>query len=199
MSNLHTTREGWLVEGMTLLGQEFFTSRGYTVPEKLQVACGWPKASQRAIGQCWSPSASADATTQMYVAPTESDPVQVLDVLLHEMIHAVVGCEHGHRGPFKKMAKEIGLAGKMTATYAEEGSAVEALLKDIAGKIGPYPHASMTKTGGGAKRKYPYIWKRLMSVNESSYTITISPRVMEEHGRPVDPWGEEMVDWVKGG
>lgn len=195
----HTTREGWLVEGMTLLGQEFFTSRGHEVPEKLQVACGWPKASQRAIGQCWSPNASADATTQMYVAPTESEPVQVLDVLLHEMIHAVVGCEHGHRGPFKKMAQEIGLAGKMTATYAEPGSDLHALLQDIAAKIGDYPHAAMTKKGPSGKRVYPYVWKRLMSVKDSSYTITISPRVMEEHGRPVDPWGEEMIDWVKGG
>ena len=46
-------------------------------------------------------------------------------------------------------------------------------------------------------RKYPYKWSRLMSVNDSKYTVTISPRVMEEHGRPVDPWGDEMVDFVR--
>ena len=36
-----------------------------------------------------------------------------------------------------------------------------------------------------------------MSVNDPKYTVTISPRVMEEHGRPSDPWGDEMVDFVK--
>ncbi len=191
----HTTREGWLVDAMGLLGTEFFTSRGHKVPAKLQAACGWPKASRRAIGQCWSPSASADETTQMYISPTEANPVKVVDILLHEMIHAVVGCEHGHKGPFRTLAKDFGFAGKMTATYADEGTALETLLKGITNKLGPYPHAAMKKKDGA--RSYPYKWSRLMSMTDRSYTVTISPRVMEEHGRPVDPWGDEMVDFVK--
>ena len=191
----HTTREGWLVDAIGHLDAEFFTSRGHKVPTKLQVACGFPKASRRAIGQCWSPKASADETTQMYISPTEASPVKVLDILLHEMIHAVVGCEHGHKGPFRTLAKDFGFAGKMTATYADEGSALEALLVGIADKVGPYPHAAMQKKDSA--RSYPYKWSRLMSVNDAVYTVTISPRVMKQHGRPSDPWGDEMVDFVK--
>ncbi len=194
-TNTHTTREGWLVDAIALLDTEFFKGRGHKVPIKLQVACGWPKASRRAVGQCWSPSASADETTQMYVSPTEAEPVEVLDTLLHELIHAVVGCEHGHKGPFKTLAKDFGFAGKMTSTYAEEGSPLKALLVSIAGELGPYPHAAMTKKDSA--RTYPYKWTRLMSETDNAYTVTISPRVMEEHGRPIDPWGQEMVDFVK--
>lgn len=194
-TNPHTTREGWLVDATGLLGTEFFTSKGHKVPAKLQVACGWPKASRRAVGQCWSPNASADETTQMYISPTEAEPVEVLDTLLHEMVHAVVGCEHGHKGPFRLLAKEIGFAGKMASTYAEKGSDLEAKLIGIADQLGPYPHAAMTKKDSA--RVYPYKWSRLMSVNDKGYTVTISPRVMEEHGRPVDPWGDEMVDFEK--
>lgn len=194
-ANSHTTREGWLVEAIGLLDKEFFTSRGHKVPAKLQAACGWPKASRRAIGQCWSPQSSADETTQMYISPTVDGPVKVLDVLLHEMVHAVVGCEHGHKGPFRKLAKEIGFSGKMTATYAEEGSALEALLVGMADSLGPYPHAAMTKKDSA--RAYPYKWVRLMSINDNSYTLSMSPRHLEKSGRPADPWGDEMVDFER--
>ncbi len=37
-------------------------------------------------------------------------------VLLHEMIHAAVGIDAGHKGPFKRAAIAVGLAGPMTAT-----------------------------------------------------------------------------------
>lgn len=196
MTAKHTTREGWLVAAINALDDEFFSSRGSKIPTKIQVACGWPKASRKAIGQCWSPSASADETTQMYISPTVDSPVKVLDILLHEMIHACVGCKEGHKGPFRIMAKSFGFAGKMTSTYAEEGSALEALLIGVADKLGHYPHAAMTKTDKAA-RVYPYKWSRLMSESDNSYTVTISPRVMEAHGRPLDPWGAEMVDFVK--
>lgn len=196
MTTKHTIREGWLVAAIHALDDEFFAGRGHKIPIKIQVACGWPKASRKATGQCWSPSASADKTTQMYVSPTQDSPVKVLDILLHEMIHAAVGCEHGHKGPFRTVAKSFGLMGKMTETYAEEGSDLEALLIGISDQLGPYPHAAMTKTDSKA-RVYPYKWSRLMSINDRSYTVTISPRLMETHGRPVDPWGDEMVNFVK--
>ena len=195
--NTHTTREGWLVDAIALLDTEFFKGRGHKLPVKLQVACGWPKAGgNRTVGQCWAPSASADETTQMYVSPTESEPVEVLDTLLHELIHDVDGCESGHKGRFKTMAKDFGFAGPMKSTYAAEGSPLKASLVGIAEALGPYPHAAMTKKDGA--RNYPYKWSRLMSETDNSYTVTISPRVMEEHGRPVDPWGGAMVDFVKG-
>jgi hypothetical protein len=36
-------------------------------------------------------------------------------------------------------------------------------------------------------------WTRLMSPEDDTYRITISPKNLEEHGPPTDPWGNEMV------
>lgn len=204
-------RETWLEGAMAALHQEFFTENGYELPEKLQVSCGFPYKSSRAIGQCWSPSASADETTQMFISPTESDPVSVINVLLHEMIHACVGTNLGHKGPFRKLAKEFGLSGKMTATHAEEGSELFMKMKIIIERLGAYPHAAMNKrdSGGGGGGGEPEGeaggsggagggsgWVRLVSVSEKTYTLMISPRKLEEFGYPVDPWGEELVSKV---
>ncbi len=46
-----------------------------------------------------------------------NDPSRVLEVLLHEMIHAACPND-GHRGAFPRIAKRVGLTGRMTATVA---------------------------------------------------------------------------------
>jgi len=45
------------------------------------------------------------------------NPLRVLDVLLHEMIHAARPMD-GHRGEFGRLARRAGLKGKLTATIA---------------------------------------------------------------------------------
>lgn len=188
----HTTREGYLVEAMALLDKEFFAGRGYTLPAKLRVSCGFPKgASSKAIGQCWDPKVAVDGTTHMFISPALGEEiVSVLATLLHEMIHAQVGLEEKHKGAFRKLAKEFGLAGKMTATYAEQGSELHHKLSMISAQLGPYPHAPMRplkKTKPAASG-----WVRLMSKNEEGYRLVISPKMIEEFGYPQDPWGDEM-------
>jgi SprT-like family len=192
MNNKHTTREGWLVAGMALLDKEFFSGMGYTLPEKVQCSCGWPLRSSKAIGQCHPPTVSKDGTTHLFLCPTQDEPLRVLDILLHEMIHAQVGCEHGHKKPFKKRMKEVGLVGKATATECAEGSELWLKLSSIATELGPYPHAAVSKKGGTIGKKGT-TWTRLQSPEDESYRITISPKNLEEHGPPQDPWGNEMV------
>ena len=67
-----------------------------------------------------------------------SDPMRVAGVLAHELVHATVGTQHGHKGPFTKLAKAIGLEGKMTATT--EGDAFKQAVAPILEAVGPYPH-----------------------------------------------------------
>lgn len=129
----------------------------------------------------------------MFVCPSlGEDVVIVVATLLHEMIHASVGIECKHSGAFRGLAKEFGLAGKMTHTFAEEGTELHRTLEVIVGRLGPYPHAPMSKKGkrGGKKTNG---WVRMKSLNADGYRVTISPRMMEEHGLPRDPWGDEMV------
>lgn len=119
----------------------------------------------------------------------------MLDILLHELIHAAVGTEEGHRGEFKRVALALGLQGKMTATIAEPGTELHGKLSRIARELGPYPHKALNKNTGTEKRKKEKKggWVRLMSETENEYRVVISPKQLEEHGVPRDPWGDEMV------
>lgn len=190
----HDTREGWLNAGMRLLDTGFFKPNKLTLPKKLQVSCGFTKSRKdQAIGQCWDPKVSADGTTHMFICPTQADPVRVLDILLHEMIHASVGIEAGHKKPFRDVVKTFGLKGKVTATYAEPGTECHTKLAEIAKALGRYPHAPMRKVEAEKKSKGGSGWVRLMSINDEGYKVVISPKVLEASGFPVDPWGDEMV------
>ena len=185
----HNTREGWLIEAVELLDKEFFKGNGYTLPEKIQCSCGFPRGHAKAIGQCWDPKVSADGTTHLFICPTQADQMRVLDILLHELIHAAVGVECGHKGLFKKVAKEFGLEGKMTATTVTEGSPLWFKLSRISTKLGKYPHSAMDKKNKPSKAS---TWLRLQSPENEKFRVVVSPKVIEEYGYPVDPWGNEM-------
>ncbi len=138
------TREEWLNEMVVKL-EPLFAEHGYKFPAKLRVSCGWPAGralgSKRAIGQCWSPLASKDATTEIFISPCIEEPSRAADILAHELVHAAVGNEHGHKAPFRKCAVAIGLEGKMTATVA--GKELTKRLNALCKEIGKYPHAQL--------------------------------------------------------
>lgn len=189
---MQTTREGWLREAVKRMEERYFIPHDQRMPEKWAVSCGFPYGHARAIGQCWDPGVAGDGTTHMFVCPTQTDPVVVLATLLHEMIHAIVGVKEGHKKPFGVVARRVGLAGKLTATYAEEGSELYEGLKALAEELGPYPHGGLAKRSKN-KRKAMGGWVRLASPNNPDYKVLVSPKKMEEFGAPRDPWGDEML------
>jgi hypothetical protein len=94
------------------------------------------------LGETWKPECSEDGTTEIFIAPTLSNGVDVLSVLIHELVHAAVGCEEGHKGRFKTTARSLGLEGALTATHAGEDLLVR--LQAIKEELGAYPHAKLT-------------------------------------------------------
>lgn len=191
--NAHETREGWLLEARRGLEQRFFCSgeEGARLPERVACGCGWMRRSSKAIGQCFSPELAADGSTQIWICPTQDEPVSVLATLLHELGHAAVGVEHAHKKPFRTFQKRVGLAGKPTATFAEPGSELYNTLEKLAGELGPYPHKRVEK--GIKKAPKAPTWIRMKSLSDESYRLVIRGKALEEHGPPVDPWGDEMV------
>jgi hypothetical protein len=100
----------------------------------------------RVIGECWPPQLSSDKTYhQISVTPLLGDPAEVLAVLVHEIIHATVGCEAGHGPQFKRVAVEMGLGGKMTATVPTDDG--QLWLESLASWLGPFPHAALDPWG----------------------------------------------------
>ena len=100
-------REAWLLNAVEHL-KPIFERAGYFLPE-VRVSVGFPStgARSRHIGQCWSTSASADHVNQIFIAPQESDSVEVLDTLTHELVHAIDDCKNGHGEKFKEIALAV--------------------------------------------------------------------------------------------
>ena len=140
-------REEYLNAATKSLAADVFGPAGYTVPDDVKLTCGWPSkgatsAKKMAIGECWPRSRSADKVNEIFLSPIMSDTITVLDVLTHELVHAIDDCKHGHKAPFRKIAVAVGLEGKMTSTVA--GEALTAKLETIRGTLGDYPHGELT-------------------------------------------------------
>jgi hypothetical protein len=145
MAEAQLLREAWLNLAVTELAP-LIEQHGYPVP-RVHVTCGWPSQNARPskrqrIGECWTGTVAEDGLNQIFISPMlGTDVVRVLDVTLHELVHAAVGTEAGHKGPFVKVARALGLRGKATATYA--GEELEGTLREIAARLPAYPHSAL--------------------------------------------------------
>lgn len=153
-TNTAITREQWLIDLAALLASEIFEPAGYQVPDRMRYTCGWPSTRSTAklarIGECWTPICSADGTVEIMISPMLDDPMRIAGVLAHEMIHASVGVEHGHRKLFSQAMRAIGLEGKPTATT--ESEAFKRAVTPMLEKLGDYPHAKLTGTNTRKKQ-----------------------------------------------
>lgn len=147
---MHNERETWLVSASLLIQSEVFEAAGIPVLEaKHRVSCGFPigyrgsRGNRKGIvlGQAFDPSISADGTYEVFINPILDQPLDVLGVLVHELLHVHAGIKCGHRGEFARAARAVGLTGPLTATVP--GEALKAQLEAIASILGNYPHASV--------------------------------------------------------
>lgn len=144
-AELTVYREAWLQAAASFLF-DHIAAQG--LPRVIvRVSCGWPvrggvSRRRTVIGQCFPPSLCTDGTPQIFISPRLSDSVDVLGTLLHEILHASVGCQHGHKKPFSQAARKVGLAGPPTATVVGDG--LRPLLLSYVERVGPYPHAAIT-------------------------------------------------------
>ena len=137
------TREAWMKEAVRRF-KPMFKQAGYEVPDIIRVSVGWPVGSRggrKTIGQCFHERASKDGTREIFISPEIDEPVRVLDILLHEVIHATVGNECGHRGKFADCARKMGLEGPLTATVA--GDELKERLNAMRKSLGFFPHARL--------------------------------------------------------
>ena len=112
------TREQWLQNAVDMV-EPIFKNKGYKIP-KIQVSCGFPSTGNKTkhIGLCWGRSSTSDGVNQLFISPILDEPVQVLDTLIHELVHAIDDCIHHHGPEFKKIATDVGLQGPMREASA---------------------------------------------------------------------------------
>ena len=142
-------REQWLTEAAQRINGAVFMPHGKEAVD-FRVSVGFPpkggKPNQRGkavIGVCFNPALSAGNITEIFISPLLETAFEAIDTLGHEMVHAIVGTECGHKGPFKRLALAIGLNnGKMTEASA--GPELTERLNAILAEMPPYPHSKLT-------------------------------------------------------
>lgn len=189
--NVHTHREAWLKAVARRLSP-LFREWGHPLPFNIRMTCGFPSTrlligqKNQRIGECWHAQSSKDSHVEIMISPVLDDPMKVAGVLAHELIHAACGPDVGHKGPFRKIAKKLGLEGRMTATT--EGAAFKQMMQPILDDIGPYPHAALN----AAKRvrsEYKKQGTRLIKAecSDCGYTVRVTRKWVDDVGVPHCP------------
>jgi len=184
-------REAWLQAAVEKL-KPIFLGKNLTIPD-LQVSVGWPSRNalgraKRTIGQCWDGATTADKKPQLFISPLLDDvtePMGVLATLIHEIVHAVVGCDAKHGPKFHKAAKSVGLEGKPTSTHASEDLVIR--MKQIAEELGAFPHSKIVPTEDKLKKQTTRMKKCVCE--ECGYVVRLAKRWMDEVGTPICPGG----------
>lgn len=184
------TREEWLNRAVKELRRTIFAPAEITIPETA-VSCGFPGggSARKRIGECWATRASEAALAQVFVSPVLDEPVDILAVLTHELIHVYDDCENGHKGPFAQVMRLVGLEGKPTATHA--GEALKDKLTAVAEKLGAYPHSAINLSDN-AKKQTTRMLKVICPVDD--YTVRTTRKWLDELGTPTCPCGEKMEE-----
>ena len=186
-------REQWLTALAARLNTALFTPRDHPLPVNLRISVGFPSRggaspTRRALGQCWQSTASDDGQFEVFISPTIGDGSRAGDVLVHELCHALLPEGTGHKRPFAKLAKKMGLEGKATATIA--GDELRALLEGLIAELGPYPHAElrpMVKTKRQAARMHK------VKCAKCGYTARVAKAWIEK-GTPLCPCSVEPME-----
>lgn len=141
----YTNRETWLLAAVDLL-RPIFLAKHHVIPSDVMVSCGFASTGTRShhVGQCWSKQSSTNDQNQIFISPALHEPVEVLDTLVHELVHAVDDCQHKHGKEFKKIALSLGMKGPMRS--ADAGPELKEKLTQLAKQLGVYPHGKLQVT-----------------------------------------------------
>ncbi len=182
----HKTREEWLQAGVAKLRHVIPST--YEVPD-IRVSCGFPKNARGAhnIGQCWF--TAVDGVAQVFITPELTDGSRILDVLLHEIGHAILGQDAGHKKPFKLFMNEVGLGGKATATIADD--VLRRTCNKFSTELGPYPHSELMVKAAGRKQS-----TRLKKVEckACGYIARVTDKWINDVGAPLCPCNGEGME-----
>ena len=155
MKKSKLSREDYLIKASDIMRDYLFKPKGYKVP-KVELSVSWATSGNRGKhskvgGQCFKKSAHENNINQIIISPSFSGStikgtLRILDVLAHELAHAVDDIKSGHGKAFKDCATAIGLIGPMRSTEASE-ELNEWLRKNIVDKLGKFPHGKVTLSG----------------------------------------------------
>lgn len=193
-SNQYDSREAWLRSATNEL-RPYFDKVGYPLPSNIRFAIAFPSTGRKGkrIGECWHASTSADDHFEIFIRADQADPVEVLGVLVHELLHAALPIEAGHGKLFKVAAIKLGLEGAMR--HAMPGPLLRTRLAELAASLGPLPHARLAIDRGldnrgpadRPKKQGTRLRKAECMVEDCPYTLRIAASQVRTIGPPLCP------------
>jgi hypothetical protein len=189
----YRTGQGWLKAGVRLLDEYVFSKAGYATPQVFPTI-GFPSRNatsrvRRYLGQCWVSSISDAGVNYICISPLIKTDVERLDILAHEMVHAVDDCKSGHRGNFIKICKAVGLT-KGTPSSASAGAALMHIIEQICLELGPCPLVPLNYTPRVRKATAR---THKLECPQCQFTCRTSEKDAQE-GLPTCACGTKLVD-----
>jgi len=209
-------REGWLNAFAAEIAPVIKQRTGLSVPlSKMRFSVSFPRTRSTpnrkgsyTIGQCFHGGANGSGLHEILINPLRDVVMDdnghgIGETIIHEMLHACLALGTGHKAPFARAAKQMGLNGKgadgkparPTATIANEDTIK--LVREIEAKIGPYPHQAISGEWGTKQTtrllKVMCLDCGYMNEAGNGYTSRITMTWIENAGLPTCPCGNTMT------
>lgn len=136
-------RETWLENAVSLFRQHF-SEAGLHLPKRIYVSVGWPSygvgtSDKYVAGEAWPKGVSKDRSNHIFISPKLNNPVDVLTVLCHELVHAYLDCANGHQHWFQTTASAVGLQAPWISSVGTQEFRDK--MQEWSKQLGTYPHA----------------------------------------------------------
>jgi len=161
--------------------KDLFVEYGYKVPA-VKVTLGFTSKGLRSstVGECWPRKASTSNVNHIFISPANTSSESIISTLIHECIHAIDNCEHGHGKEFKKIALDIGFKLPMRSTPA--GEELQSRIEKIVGRIGEYRDSTIKATHQPRLRKPP----ARATCSKCGYSVSMLKQFLDQ-GPPLCP------------
>ena len=155
LKNEFDTAEAWLRAAVDGLRPDF-EAIGKTLPATMRGNFGFTSHGSKKTGitgQYYDGGASTDTIPKLIIRCNTDDPVAILEAVVHQCCHAVVGVQEGHGKAFREVALRIGLEPPMRTSKA--GKRLSVRLHGLSAELGPFPNARLNfeTTGADGKEK----------------------------------------------
>ena len=120
LKNEYDTAEAWLRAAFDALRPDF-EAIGKTLPAAIHRNFGFTSHGSKKTGitgQYYDGGASTDKIPKLIIRCNTDDPAAILEAVVHQCVHAVVGVKEGHGKAFREVALRIGLEPPMRTSKA---------------------------------------------------------------------------------
>ena len=184
MSAPNLTREAWLELGVEALKPLFKERCEIDLPTNVKVTMSFPynRKAEKIAGQCLHKDMSTGGKIEILINPMLKKPLEIMETLAHELIHAYDKNEHGHGGPFIRIGGKLGFIKPWKSTPATPE--LKEKLNAIIASMPAFPHDHITGLGAKKKKQTTRMLKLICSNEDCTFACRAAGTPLLECGVP---------------